>query len=116
MRDHFLARGDDEMAARFRPSSMETIRALGGDPLTLVTKMPLFLTPGVGDEVGPPDRAAEEWKARIGGWRARLPGPKEKGAAIRDEATAAGLRPMPVTLQWEAILAGIRLVEGGTGP
>jgi hypothetical protein len=120
MRDHFLGRGDDATAALFRPSSMETIRALGGDPLTLVTEMPLFLTPGVGDEVGPPDRVAEEWKARIGSWRARLPGSMEQSDGIRAEAAAAGLRPMPVrdqmALQWESILAGIRLVEGGSGP
>ncbi len=43
MREHFLAAGDPEAAARFRPSSMETIRALGGDPLTLVSEVPLFL-------------------------------------------------------------------------
>jgi hypothetical protein len=142
MRDHFLARGDEETAARFRPSSMETIRALGGDPLTLVTEMPLFLTPGVGEEPGPPDRVGEEWKARLGGWKARVRGSKDRtdgaGAhlaqgdheaeprlealwqAIREEAHAAGLRPMPVrdqiALQWEAILAGIRLVEGRSGP
>ena len=45
MRDHFLGLGDPDTAARFRPSSMETIRSLGGDPLTLVSEMPLFLTP-----------------------------------------------------------------------
>jgi hypothetical protein len=43
MREHFLAARAPEAAARFRPSSMETIRALGGDPLTLVPEMPLFL-------------------------------------------------------------------------
>ena len=46
MRRHFLDLGDPETAARFRPSSMEAVRALGGDPLTLVTEMPLFITPG----------------------------------------------------------------------
>ena len=43
MREHFLAAGAPDTAARFRPSSMETIRALGGDPLTLVSEVPLFL-------------------------------------------------------------------------
>ena len=51
MRRYFLDLGDPDTAARFRPSSMESVRALGGDPLTLVTEMPLFITPGVGDEV-----------------------------------------------------------------
>ena len=53
MRRHFLDLEDPETAARFRPSSMEAVRSLGGDPLTLVTEMPLFITPGVGAELGP---------------------------------------------------------------
>lgn len=43
MAAHFRARGDEAMASRFRPSSMELARRLGGDPLTLVSEMPLFL-------------------------------------------------------------------------
>ena len=49
MREHFLALGDEEMARRFRPSSMEFVRSLGGEPpgpLTIVSEMPLFLVPG----------------------------------------------------------------------
>lgn len=45
LRRHFLARGDEETATAFRPSSMEAVRGLGGDPLTLVSEMPLFLAP-----------------------------------------------------------------------
>jgi hypothetical protein len=40
MREHFEALGDHATAELFRPSSMEAIRALGGDPLTLVSEMP----------------------------------------------------------------------------
>jgi hypothetical protein len=46
---HFEARGDHETARRFRPSSMEWVRQLGGDPLTLVSEMPLFLIPEPAD-------------------------------------------------------------------
>jgi len=53
MREHFLAAGDPATAARFRPSSMETIRALGGDPLTLVSEVPLFL--GAARDADPTD-------------------------------------------------------------
>lgn len=58
MRDHFLARDEPETAALFRPSSMEYVRSLGGDPLTFVTEMPLFLAPPAGgdapdDEIRP---------------------------------------------------------------
>ena len=45
MRDHFLALDDPDTAALFRPSSMETVRNFGGDPLSLVSEMPLFLEP-----------------------------------------------------------------------
>ena len=43
MAAHFRAQGDEATAALFRPSSMEAIRALGGDALTLVSEMPLFV-------------------------------------------------------------------------
>lgn len=124
MREHFLSLGDAETAARFRPSSMETIRAEGGDPLTLVSEMPLFITPGVGEEVGPPDPAALAWRERLEGWRRRLleaAGTAQEieaaGAAreIEAEAREAGLRPMPVAdqmrLQWAMIVAGLEQVE-----
>ena len=39
----FHALGDDAMAARFHDSSMEFVRSLGGDPLCLVTELPLFV-------------------------------------------------------------------------
>lgn len=143
MRRYFLARADEATADRFRPSSMEAIRALGGDPLTLVSEMPLFLTLGVGVEIGPPDPAALAWKERLEGWRERLraawrqgigelplrseagsEGTAESGEsteprltemeAVRAEAAAAGLRPMPVEdqmrLQWTMIVAGLELL------
>ncbi len=125
MRQHFLDRGDPDTAARFRPSSLEAVRALGGDPLTLVTEMPLFITPGVGAEVGPPDPVLMRWLERVAGWEARVRGvgrPRGEGgeggegagdvaegthgamaretaremAAVRGEAGGAGLVAMPV--------------------
>jgi hypothetical protein len=114
MRDHFLGAGDLETAGRFRPSSMEAMRAFGGDPLTLVSEMPLFLTPGVGEEIGPPDPALERWKERIGEWRARLRGggaTEVDGYEVRREMNEAGMRAMPVADQMELIrtflLAGL---------
>ena len=113
MRQHFLDLGDPDTAARFRPSSMEAIRALGGDPLTLVTEMPLFITPGVGEELGPPDPVLMRWRKRIADWEVRL----GAGAAedeIRADAARAGLTPMPVRdqmrFQWAFIREGLRAV------
>lgn len=114
MRAHFEALGDAETASCFRPSSMETIRSLGGDPLTLVSEMPLFLTPGVGERIGPPDPAAEAWRERIEDWRARLAAGAD-AARISEEARAAGIVAMPIrdqmALQWRLVTAGIEQVE-----
>ena len=122
MRRHFLELGDPETAARFRPSSMEAVRALGGDPLTLVTEMPLFITPGVGAELGPPDPALMRWRERIVGWEARLRGASEGGdevaarveAEVRGEAARAGMWAMPVEdqmrFQWAFIREGLGAV------
>ncbi len=119
MKRYFLQSGDEETASRFRPSSMETVRRLAGErasppgPLTLVSENPLFLTPGVGDDLGPPDPAAERWKDRIAGWRNAL-AQGHHPEAVRREAGEAGLRPMPtldqMRLQWGLIVAGLELV------
>jgi hypothetical protein len=122
MREHFLALDDPDTAARFRPSSMETMRSLGDDALTLVSEMPLFLTPGVGVDLGPPDPVATEWRERLTAWFARAapagPGVPLDPAVldeIRAEASEFGLRAMPVrdqmALQWALISAGLELVN-----
>ena len=122
MRRHFLDLGDPGTAARFRPSSMEAVRALGGDTLTLVTEMPLFITPGVGAELGPPDPVLMRWRERIAGWEARIRGAVGEAeaarvqAAVREEAAQAGLRAMPVPdqmrFQWALIRVGLGVVGG----
>ncbi len=118
MRDHFLAKGDPDTAARFRPSSMETIRGLGGDPLTLISELPLFLTPRVGEDPGPPDPEAERWKKRVADWR-RVMVAEGSAASVREDAHRAGLRSMPtrdqLALQWALIATGVELVEGRFG-
>ncbi|NNE45737.1 MAG: peptidase M14 [Rhodothermales bacterium] len=58
MRTFFLSRGDEEMASRFRQSSMDYVRSLGGDPLCLVTEMPLFL---IGREPPPEQDASSPY-------------------------------------------------------
>jgi len=111
MRRYFEARGDDEMAGRFRPSSMELVRSLGGDPLTLVSELPLFAIPVYTD--GPTRPETDPARAHLEAWRARLAG-GESPDVIRREAGEAGLRPVPVrdqmTLQWALVRAGIACV------
>lgn len=112
---HFEELGDLETAGRFRPSSMETIRALGHDTLTLVPEMPLFITPGVGETLGPPDPVAAQWQERVSGWTADLQATGDR-RAITEAGAEAGILSMSVRdqmdLQWTFILAGLELATG----
>jgi hypothetical protein len=104
----FVERGDEDTARLFRPSSMETIRSFGGDALTLVSEMPLFILPGVGEQIVPADPVADDWRERLAAWRERL---GEGDRAVAGEIAASGLRAMPIrdqmVLQWEMIRAGL---------
>lgn len=117
MRDYFMSRDDPETANKFRPSSMESIRSLYGDALTLVTEMPLFIFPGVGRKLGPPDPVAEQWKKRLETWTNELEQGNE--TLVRREIGQSGLRAMPVRhqmkLQWQLITAGIESVQRDQG-
>ena len=125
MKRHFLDLGDPDTAAGFRPSSMEAVRALGGDPLTLVTEMPLFVTPGVGAELGPPDAVLMRWRERIAEWDVRIrravgeSEAKRAQATVRKEAREAGLSAMPVEdqmrFQWSFIREGLGAVGAVAG-
>lgn len=103
MAAHFLDRGDPETAALFRPSSMEFVRSLGGDPLTLVSEMPLFLTPASfyrrEELVRPPE---------VGELRRLAASDPEE---LRSRARELDVRPMPVAdqmrLQLEFLSSGL---------
>lgn len=111
---HFRERGDEATAALFRPSSMETVRSLGGDPLTLVSEMPLFLLPPPPDGVPSTSADVTRWKERLGAWQRELEGGRSPDD-LRREIADAGIVPMPVTdqmrLQWTFISAGLRAVR-----
>jgi zinc carboxypeptidase len=100
MAAYFHAQNDPETAAKFRPSSMEYVRALGGDPLTLVSEMPLFLTPPAADPETPEtygDPALRADLARL----ALAASPEE----LRAEGARRGLRGMPIRDQMRLQLA-----------
>lgn len=65
MRRFFLDRNDAEMAARFRPSSMEFARRTSPDALTFVSEMPLFIVPGMGDSISPSDPVAQRFRGDV---------------------------------------------------
>lgn len=95
MRDYFLSRDDPETAARFRPSSMELARSLGGDPLTAVSEMPLFLLPDDGPLADP----ALPRLDRLDRIRAAV---REHGGRAAEHL---GIRPMPIRHQMHLQLA-----------
>lgn len=105
MRDYFLSRDDPETAARFRPSSMEHARSLGGDPLTAVSEVPLFILPPEGPLADPAFPRLE----RLTRIRAAA---EERGDRAAEEL---GIRVMPLRDQMRLQLAlldeGLRAVE-----
>lgn len=109
MRAHFEALGDPATAALFRPSSMEWVVARGGDPLTLVSEMPLFLAPA--HLYRGPDRVRPRV---LGELRAAALDPDLDDATWRRRAEHLGVRAMPIAdqmrLQLEFLNAGLRAV------
>ena len=105
MRAHFLGLGDEATAARFRPSSMEWVRSLGGDPLTLVSEMPLFCVEGIGNTIEPNDPIATVFRNDV------LPA----FAADRGATSLPGVHPMPLgdqmRLQLAMLDAGLSAIE-----
>ncbi|HSN89238.1 MAG TPA: M14 family zinc carboxypeptidase [Thermoanaerobaculia bacterium] len=94
----FEERGEPEMASKFRPSSMEHVRSLGGDPFTFVSEMPLFLRPLPEGDTGRPDNPVfRAWLERA----ALARGPEE----VRAEMEKAGVRGMPLRDQMRLQLA-----------
>ncbi len=98
MRAHFENLGDSRTAALFRPSSMEYVRSLGGDPLTLVSEMPLFILPARHFAGRDPIRPAAVQQLLQCAAANDLDG-------LHRHATAAGLRAMPLLDQSRLQLA-----------
>lgn len=102
MREHFLGLGDEATAELFRPSSMEYVRGLGGDPFTLVSEMPLFLLPR--DRELPATPVGTEGRLAFHAWLRQLIEERGREGAHR-EAERLGLRPMPLRDQMRLQLA-----------
>ncbi len=104
MAAHFRSLGDPETAGTFRPSSMEFVRRLGGDPFTLVSEMPLFLTPSEPVPGGPPRETGSEGRLAVLEWLEGLAVDKDPEQFLV-VAEAAGFRSMPIRDQMRLQLA-----------
>jgi len=93
MRTFFLAKGDPDTAAHFRMSSMEFVRSLGGDPLCLVTELPLFVVRHRPSPPGVPV-AYLEFREQLPELRLRA----EKGAPLDEARRLFGLRALPLAI------------------
>jgi len=91
---------------------MEFVRSLGGDTLTLVSEMPLFILAGAGETVEPTDPVAEQFKTQM------LPdiqrAAQDKSPDLESLLKAAGLTPMSIEEQMRLQLlfleAGLNLL------
>ncbi len=115
MRTYFWAQGDSAMAGRFHDSSMEFVDSLGGDPLSLVTELPLFLIRGEEGDGHRPTRYLE-LRERLPDVKARL----DRGEDVDELLTPFDLRPVPLDvakhLQFRALELGLRTVAPESAP
>lgn len=114
MRMHFMSLGDFDVANKFHPSSMESIRSLGGDCLTLVSEMPLFLFPNQERELKWPDQFLINWNNQFALWKSLLITEQMSDVNVVHAAHSFGLRAMSwedqMRLQWQFIVAGMETV------
>ena len=110
MRAFFESRGDSATALRFRDSSMEYARSLGGDPLCVVTELPLFLVRGESRPGIPEAYLAfrEQRKEAIASLRA--------GVDAASVTASLPVHPLPlptaIQLQWKTISLALETVLG----
>ncbi|AXT18656.1 peptidase [Flavobacteriaceae bacterium AU392] len=115
MRDHFLKLNDTEMANKFHPSSMESIRSLGGDCLTLVSEMPLFLFPKKERDLIWPDPYLQQWSNQFSLWKMQLQNDSLNSEQLKQEMKHLNVYPMlwedQMRLQWQLVISGIQTIS-----
>lgn len=104
MRSHFDSLGDPETAALFGDSSMEYVRSLGGDPLCLVTELPLYVVEGPAEPGLPTAYLA--FRDQLPELRLAL----RRGHDISNQLAAFGLHPLALS---EAMRLQVRAIELG---
>jgi len=106
MRTYFKSISDEQTAGLFHDSSMEFVRKLGGDPLCLVTEIPLFY---IEKEVPNPragvPAAYLEFKEKVPELKLKL----AQGESIAAALTDFEVKPLDLKLQMELQLTAIEL-------
>ncbi|MFT5143838.1 MAG: hypothetical protein ACI80V_002624 [Rhodothermales bacterium] len=110
MRAYFDSTGQPEVAALFRDSSMEFARSLGGDPLCVVTELPLFLVEGPA-EPGVPV-AYLNFSKRKPALVARLSQGESPGSVLGAEPVSHLDLATALEIQWESIKLSLQTVSG----
>jgi len=113
MKKYFEGRNDPETAEKFHLSSMEYVRTLGGDPLCLVTEIPLFLVSFADktreNRAGIPE-AYLELKERLPLIRAKL----ERNESITKELKPFDIQHLPLStamkIQFRTIELGLETI------
>ena len=115
MRQHFLGLDNEIMANKFYPSSMESIRSLGGDCLTLVSEMPLFLFPKKERELIWPDPYLQQWSDQFLKWKIQLLNNSISSKKLLSEMKTLQVIAMPwkdqLRLQWQLIISGLKVAK-----
>ena len=94
MRTFFQAQGDEATAAFFHEASMDFVERLGGDPLCLVTELPLFVVEREGAMYDPGVPAAYlAFKERLPEWKLLL----QRGGDASDLLNGFQLQPLNLT-------------------
>jgi hypothetical protein len=106
MREFFLAQGDPATAALFRPNSMEFVQSLGGDPLVMVSEIPVFLIAGAENRPDPPPPDTAYARLREALPAARAAAVSGDHDAVESFARAFGVRPVPFAVQ-TALITGM---------
>ncbi len=105
MRAHFESKGDRETALNFHDSSMEFVRKIGGDPLCLVTELPLFIiNKEIPNQPAGMPLAYLEFKEKIPELRAKMPA----GRSIDDVLHEFQIQPLDLSLAMRLQLAVIQ--------
>ncbi len=115
MREFFLGENDPETAQLFLPSSMEFVQSLGGDPLVMVSELPIFRLHGGGEIPDPPgqDTPFLSFRGRLKEAQKQLQSGNSE--PLRDLVREFDVRPVSFAKQAEtlveAVIAAAQFIE-----